>query len=129
VAILISLFPFWKIVPRKIWQPCSKRLLDIWSIGQGCQMVSFQTNTSNVGKFWCALDWKMLIYLMAICNISRTLGIFYDHMVHFFLIWYIFSGFGIVYQEKSGNPAVGLIYGVGVIAVGQIFSSDISALG
>jgi hypothetical protein len=20
------------------------------------------------------------------------------------LIWYIFSGFGIVYQEKSGNP-------------------------
>jgi hypothetical protein len=30
--------------------------------------------------------------------------IFYDHLVHFVLIWYIFSGFGITYQEKSGNP-------------------------
>jgi hypothetical protein len=25
-------------------------------------------------------------------------------MVHFVLIWYIFYGFGIMYQEKSGNP-------------------------
>jgi hypothetical protein len=30
-------------------------------------------------------------------------GIFYDHLVHYVLIWYIFSGFGIMYQEKSGN--------------------------
>jgi hypothetical protein len=41
---------------------------------------------------------------MAICNIALTLGIFYDHIVHFVLIWYIFSGLGIMYQEKSGNP-------------------------
>jgi hypothetical protein len=38
-------------------------------------------------------------------NILLTFGIFYDHLVHFELIWYIFSGFGIMYQEKSGNPA------------------------
>jgi hypothetical protein len=31
-------------------------------------------------------------------------GIFYGHLVHFVFLWYIFSGFGIVYQEKSGNP-------------------------
>jgi hypothetical protein len=44
----------------------------------------------NLGKFWSALDWKMRIYFMAICNISPTFGIFYDHMVHFVFIWYIF---------------------------------------
>jgi hypothetical protein len=33
---------------------------------QGCQMVSFQTKNPNLGKFWRTLDWKMLIYFMAI---------------------------------------------------------------
>jgi hypothetical protein len=28
---------------------------------------------------------------------------FYDHLVHFAFIWYIFPGFGIMYQENSGN--------------------------
>jgi hypothetical protein len=41
---------------------------------------------------------------MAIWNILRTLGTVYDYLVHFVFIWYIFSGFGIMYQEKSGNP-------------------------
>jgi hypothetical protein len=47
----------------------------------------------------------MLIYFMAIWNISWIFGIFYDHLVHFVFIWYIYSGFGIMYQEKSVNPA------------------------
>jgi hypothetical protein len=34
----------------------------------------------------------------------QTFGIFYDHLVHFVFLWYIFSGFGIMYREKSGNP-------------------------
>jgi hypothetical protein len=51
-----------------------------------------------------ALDCKMLIYFMPICNILQALGIFYDHLVHSVFILYIFSGFGIIYQEKSGNP-------------------------
>jgi hypothetical protein len=42
---------------------------------------------------------------MAIWNILQTFGIFYDHLVHFVFVRYIFSGFGIMYQEKSGNPA------------------------
>jgi hypothetical protein len=77
---------------------------------------------------------------MAIWNNLLTLEIFYDHLVHFVLIWcnfgtilvqfwcnfgailvqfwcnfgailvqfcvnlVQFSGFGIIYQEKSGNP-------------------------
>jgi hypothetical protein len=50
------------------------------------------------------IDWKMFIYFMYICNILRTLGILHDHLVNFVFIWYILSGFGIMYQEKSGNP-------------------------
>jgi hypothetical protein len=53
-------------------------------------MVSFQTKNLNLGKFWRILDWKMLIYFMAIWNILQTFGIFYDHLVHFVFIWYIF---------------------------------------
>jgi hypothetical protein len=65
---------------------------------RGCQMVYFQTKNPNLGKFWRALEWKMLKYFMTIWNILRTFGIFYDHLVHFVLIWYIFSSFCIMYQ-------------------------------
>jgi hypothetical protein len=71
-------------------------------------MVSFQTKNSNLGKFWRALDGKMFIYFIAIWNILRTFGKFYEHLVDFELIWCIFSGFGIMYQEKSGKPAAHL---------------------
>jgi hypothetical protein len=67
-------------------------------------MVYFQTKNPNLGKFWSTLDLKMLIYFMCISNILWTFVIFYDHLAHFVFIWYIFSGFGIMYQEKSGNP-------------------------
>jgi hypothetical protein len=67
-------------------------------------MVYFQTQNPNVDKFWRALDWKTLISLMAIRNILQTFGIFYDLLVHFVFIWYILSGFGNMYQEKSGSP-------------------------
>jgi hypothetical protein len=40
---------------------------------------------------------------MAIRNSLWSFGIFNDHLVHFVFIWYIF---GIMYQEKSGNPGV-----------------------
>jgi hypothetical protein len=36
---------------------------------QGCQMVSFQTGNSNLGKFWRCLDGKIVIYFMSISNI------------------------------------------------------------
>jgi hypothetical protein len=46
-------------------------------------MVYFQTKNPNLGKFWSAVDWKTLKYLMAIWIIFLTLVIFYDHLVHF----------------------------------------------
>jgi hypothetical protein len=48
----------------------------------------------------------------------ENLGIFYEHLVYFtvigsilwpfgifVVIWYIFPRFGMLYQEKSANPA------------------------
>jgi hypothetical protein len=34
------------------------------------------------------------------------LEIFNGHLVYFVVIWYIFPHFGILDQEKSGNPAI-----------------------
>jgi hypothetical protein len=68
-------------------------------------MVCFQTKNPNLRNFWGTLDWKMFKYFMAIWNISGRFWIFCDRFVHFVFIWYIFSGFGIMYKEKSGNPA------------------------
>jgi hypothetical protein len=52
-------------------------------------MVSFQTKNPNLGKFWKAPDWKMLIYFMAIWNILPTFGIFYNYLAYFVFIWHI----------------------------------------
>jgi hypothetical protein len=41
----------------------------------------------------------LLVYFMAIGNILWSFGIFV-------VIWYIFPRFGILYLEKSGNPAL-----------------------
>jgi hypothetical protein len=56
-------------------------------------------------KFWCVLQWKMLVYLMDIRPILQAFDMFYGHLVYFVVIWYIFPRFGMLYQEKSGNPA------------------------
>jgi hypothetical protein len=72
---------------------------------QGCQIVCFQTNNPNLGKFFRVLLWKILVYFMTIRSILRPLKIFYEHLVYFVVIWYIFPRFGILDQEKSGNPA------------------------
>jgi hypothetical protein len=54
----------------------------------------------------------------------EDVGIFYGHLVYFTVIWYIlrsfglflaaiwfiFSRFGMLYLEKSGNPATKLLY-------------------
>jgi hypothetical protein len=51
------------------------------------------------------LQWKTLVYFMAIRSILRPFGIIYGRLAHCVFIWYIFSGFGVMHQEKSGNPA------------------------
>jgi hypothetical protein len=35
----------------------------------------------------------------------RPVSKFYGHLVHFLVTGYIFPRFGMLYQEKSGNPA------------------------
>jgi hypothetical protein len=72
---------------------------------RGCQMVCFKTKNPNLGKFWRALQWKMLVYFndtwsilhMLFCYILWTFGVVRGILVYF-------SRFGILYQEKSGNP-------------------------
>jgi hypothetical protein len=67
-------------------------------------MVCFQTKNPNLGKFWWVFLWKILVYFMTIRSILRPLEIFYGRLVYFVVIWYIFPRFGILDQEKSGNP-------------------------
>jgi hypothetical protein len=45
-------------------------------------MVYFQTENPNLGKFWRALEWKMLIHII------------YVHLEYFTAIWYILWPFG-----------------------------------
>jgi hypothetical protein len=41
---------------------------------------------------------------MAILVLLSSIGLVYLHFVYFVVIWYIFLHFGVVEQEKSGNP-------------------------
>jgi hypothetical protein len=77
-------------------------------LGSGLPNGMFSNQKSQFGKKnFRASDWKMLIYFMAIGKyfMDKYLGYStYDHSLHFVFIWYIFSSFGIMHQEKSGNP-------------------------
>jgi hypothetical protein len=66
-------------------------------LDQGYEMAYFQTENPNVGKCWRVLQCKMLVYFMAIWSILWPFGIFYGYLAYF-------SRFGMLYQEKSGNP-------------------------
>jgi hypothetical protein len=68
-------------------------------------MVGFQTKNPDLGKFWWVLHWKMLVYFMSIW----PLEIFYGHLVYFVVNWYIFPRFGMLHQEKSGNPGCAFV--------------------
>jgi hypothetical protein len=35
----------------------------------------------------------------------EDVGLFYGYLVYFMVIWYVFPRFGVLCQEKSGNPA------------------------
>jgi hypothetical protein len=38
--------------------------------------------------------------------------IFYGHLLYFVVILVYFPRFGMLYQEKSGNPAIGSFFGM-----------------
>jgi hypothetical protein len=69
-------------------------------------MVCFRTKCPNLRKFCRSLEGKILVHLVAIRNIYYGNLVYYighfgnlgsDKLVYF-------PRFGILYQEKSGNP-------------------------
>jgi hypothetical protein len=50
-------------------------------VNQGCQMVYFQTKNRNLGKFWRALEWKKLVYSVALWNILHLVYVFNGNLV------------------------------------------------
>jgi hypothetical protein len=61
-------------------------------------MVHFQTKNPNLGIFWSlAMEDVGIFY-------GRLVYFRYGHLVNLVNTWYIFSRFGILYKEKSGNP-------------------------
>jgi hypothetical protein len=69
-------------------------------------MADFQTQNPNLGKFWRALDWKMLIYLeyfTILWNILLSFGIFYYPLEYFTILWNILLSF-------AGWPDWAIIY-------------------
>jgi hypothetical protein len=44
-------------------------------------MVYFQTKNTNLGKFWRALQWKMLAYFIAAWTILLLSGVFCGRLV------------------------------------------------
>jgi hypothetical protein len=64
----------------------------------------FQTKNPNLGRLWRVLQWKMMVYFKdtlvhftVFCYILWTFGIVRGNLAYFYR-------FGILYQEKSGNP-------------------------
>jgi hypothetical protein len=67
-------------------------------------MVYLKTKNSNLGKFWRALKWNILVYFMAIWN-TYIKVVWYVYFISV-VIWFIFPRLGTLYQEKSGNPGL-----------------------
>jgi hypothetical protein len=49
----------------------------------------------------------MLVNFRAIWSILLPFGIFYSHLVHFVVFLVYFPRFGMLCQDKSGNPVAG----------------------
>jgi hypothetical protein len=83
-------------------------------------MVYFQNKNLNLGKFWRALEWKMLAFLW-------SFGIIYGHLVYLYFMdsWYTLWSIGIFclfwyivgYLHKTGYPD----YNAGVVYMLQFF--------
>jgi hypothetical protein len=70
-------------------------------------MVCFQTKNPNLGKSCNERYWYILwtiVHVTVFCYIVWTFGIVHGNLVNF-------SRFGILYQEKSGNPGDHAEYG------------------
>jgi hypothetical protein len=59
---------------------------------------NIDTKVPNLNIFWRYLEWKILNYFISLWNILRPFCISYAFGIH------ILPHFGILNQEKSGNP-------------------------
>jgi hypothetical protein len=80
----VCCFPFFNLFKRTvpIWALWS------WPRTQVCQIVNFQKKIPSLGKFWRVLQWKILVYFMAIWYILWYLGILCGHLVYFPVLVY-----------------------------------------
>jgi hypothetical protein len=69
---------------------------------QGCQMVYFQTENSNLGKFWRVLQWKMLVFLW-------PFGLFYGRLVNIVAIGYILWSFWYIFPHCTKKNLATLV--------------------
>jgi ABC-type uncharacterized transport system permease subunit len=67
-------------------------------------MVSFLTQNPSSGILRRTVEWKMLLNIPVIWHILQAFGYILWAFGYVVVIWYIFTRFGILYQEKSGNP-------------------------
>jgi hypothetical protein len=97
--------------------PAQKRETKLWLVtGTMARLpdgVFSNPKIQNLGKFWRALEWKMLVYFMAIWNILLPFGVFYGHLEYVMAIWYFlwpfgnfvyFSPFGYFVSRKIWQP-------------------------
>jgi hypothetical protein len=72
LGLILTLVEWFRIMPHhakimfRVNRPYGSRDRVLHGYRQGCQMVYFQTKNPNLGTFWRALEWKMLVYFMAI---------------------------------------------------------------
>jgi hypothetical protein len=80
--------------------------------------LAFRTKDPNWGKFWRALQWKMLVYFMtiwstytmAIWHILRPFGLSYGRLAYFTAIWHTLRLFGIFYGHLEYFFHFGKLY-------------------
>jgi hypothetical protein len=73
---------------------CSRKKKFHFGVGQGCQMVYFQSKNPKLGIWQWVLQWEMLVYFRDIWSILRQVDIFQGHFVFLMVIWYIFPILG-----------------------------------
>jgi hypothetical protein len=64
----------------------------------------FSKRNPYLGKFWWAIEYKILVYYMNIMEYFTYIWYILWPIGNIVVIWYIFYRFGILCQDKSGNP-------------------------
>jgi hypothetical protein len=64
----------------------------------------FLPKSTNLGKFWRAWEWKMLLYILVMWNILRTIGYIFLAFGNCVVIGYIFSPLWYFVPRKIWQP-------------------------